>query len=250
MGYILGRGDVFIGERNAAGALLAGRRFHCPSFELEVSAEYAEHKNSTGRMRVRDARIAVEQMAKLAMVIDTKDTEALAWSVGGAVTEDEGTTFSAKPFPTGLAVGDVIPIPGSYVNLDTLTITDSAGTPATLSLNTHYTVDMKNGLLTIVNLASYTQPLKAAGETKVGNIISIATETEIERFIRFNGIDIGDGDKPIVVNVYRANIPPTKLVVKADGNEFTKFEFAPELLADSNAPFDGDFGQYAHVVVE
>lgn len=242
--YILGRGDVFIGERNAAGAILAGKRFHCPSFELEVSADYAEHKNSSGRMRVRDARIATEQMVKLAMSLDTKDPIILAMALGGVVTADAGTTFTNVAFPSGLAVGDVIPIPGGYNNLSTLVITDSAGAPATLSLNTHYTVDLANGLITIVNLAAYVQPLKASGQTAVGSIVSIATETTVEKFIRFNGIDIADDDKPLIADVFRAQIPLTKFPVKTDGNDFVKFDFAPELLADSNAPFDDAFGQY------
>lgn len=246
MAYLLARGDVFIGDRDAAtGAILAGSRFHCPMFELEVSAEYAEHKNSTGIIRVRDARAAVEQMAKLAMTLDTKDPAILAMALGGEVTADAGTTFTNKAFPSGLQVGSVIPIPGGFNNLSTLTLTDNAA--AALVLNTHYTVDLANGLITIISLGALAQPFKAAGQTAVGKIISIATKVSVEKFIRFNGIDIGDGNKPVIADIYRAQIPPTKTPLKTDGNDYAKFDFAPELLADANAPFAGAYGQYGNV---
>lgn len=245
--YFLGRGDVFIADYSA-GVLKAGKRFHCPSFELEVSAEYAMHKNSTGAIRLLDAKVATEQMGKLAMSLDVYDTDALAMILGGELTTDSGTSFSAKTFPSGLAVGDIVPIPGNYVNLASLALTDSTGSPVTLTLGTHYTVDLDNGLVTIVSLSGLTQPLKAAGATTAaGKSTSIATKTTIEKYIRFNGINIHDNSNA-VIEIFRAQIPPTKFPLKTDGNDFVKFDFAPELLADPSAPFSEAFGQYGRFV--
>lgn len=246
MAYFLGRGPVYIGDYQA-GVLKAVQKFHCPSFEVEVSAEYAEHKNSNGTVRVRDAKVATEQMGKINFTLDEADPNILAMVLGGSVTTDAGTSFSAKAFPTVSLTSPIVPVPGNFTNLASLTITDSAGTPATLSLGTHYTVDLDNGLVTFLNLASFTQPFKAAGATTAAKKqISIATQTSIEKAIRFAGINIADGTNAIV-QIYRVQIPPTKFPVKTDGNDFVKFEFAGDLLADLSAPFSEAFGQYGFI---
>lgn len=245
MGYLLASGDVYIGTY-VAGVLGALTKFHCPTFELEVSAEYAEHKNSSEVIRVRDARVAREQMAKLAMSIDTHDPEVLAMAVGGEVATDAGTSFSAKAFPSGLAVGNIVPIPGNYTDLSSLTIVDSTGSPVTLVLGTHYSVDMDAGLITILSLTSITQPLKASGATTAGGkIISVSTKATVEKFIRFVGTNYDN--TRVMADIHRAQIPPTKIPIKTDGNDFAKFDFAPELLADPSAPFSQAYGKYALV---
>lgn len=250
MGYLLGRGCVYIGERDATGLFKAVREFHTPEFELEVATEYAEHMNSCDAVKARDLRIVASQDAKARLVIDTHDPEILAYALGGEVTEQaSGGTFTAKAFPSGIVAGDIVPVPGGYVNLESLTITDSAGSPATLTAGTHYTADLENGLVTFITVGSYTQPFKAAGsENDAFDIVSIATETSIERFIRFAGINIADGDKPVIVDIFRASVGSSKVAAKNEGNEVAKFEFELALLRDENAPFSEDFGRYGRYV--
>src|SRR5215203_2799089 len=118
MGYLYGTGDTFIGDRAADGKFQPGKVYHTPEFEVEVEDERLQHKNTSGPKRQLDLDISLETMPKIRMVVDTFDDEILAIGAGGESTEVEtGDTFSAELFPAGIAVGDVVPIPGGWSNL-------------------------------------------------------------------------------------------------------------------------------------
>lgn len=249
--YLLGRGSVYIGTRDAAGAILAVKEFHCPEFEISVETEHAEHWNSSGEVKARDVYVAVKEDAKARIVLDEHDSDVFAMALGGTVTKATvGATFTAKAFPgSTIAAGDKYPVPGGYANLASLTITDSAGTPATLAAGTNYTVDLAAGVVTFTLVAGFTQPFKAAGaEANNSEIVSIATKGSVEKFVRFDGINIADNNKTVIVDLYRASFSPNKVQVKTEGNDVHKSEFEAVLLKDSNAPFSAAFGQFGRYV--
>jgi hypothetical protein len=252
MAYFLGRGKIYIGERGANGEFLAVAEFHCPEFEIDASEiEFLDHDNTSDVIAVRDLHIATKFTPKLALKIDTMTPMLLAMALGGEVTEVEnGSSFSAKAFPT-IAVGETLPIPGGYSNLDSLTITDSAGSPATLSAGTHYTADLLAGLVAFKNLGSFTQPFKAAGsEADDFSAVSIATVPATEKALRFVGVNIADTSHPrMVADILRASFDATKFMPKSSANEVQTFDFAPQLLADPHSPFNGDFGPYGRVMM-
>lgn len=250
MAYFYGRGLVFIGTR-VSGKLGPGQEFHCPEFEIEVGSERLQHYNTSEAEKALDLDIVTQWDAKLRMVIDEYDEEILATALAGETTEKtSGASFSAQAFPSGIAVGDVVPVPGGYSNLETLAITDSAGTPATLSAGTHYTADLSKGLVTFLNLGSYTQPFKAAGsENDDFHVISIANVPKVEKFVRFNGINLADDDQnPVILDIYRASIKPSKVAAKQTGNDVGSWEFEADLLIDSTAPFSEAFGKFGRFV--
>jgi hypothetical protein len=251
--YFYGSGKIFIGTRDAGGKFEPGAEFHCPSFEVEVEDERLQHKNTSGAKRVLDLDISLETMPKVKISIDTYSEEILAMALGGEATEKtSGSSFLAAsyPFPSGIAVNDVVPVPGGFSNLESLVITDSNGTPATLTAGTHYTVDLASGLVTFLNLGAFTQPFKAAGsENDNFHVISIGTATKKEKFVRFSGVNVADEDqKPHIIDLYRASFKPTKVAPKQTGSDVATFEFDVPLLADPNAPFSEDFGQYGRYV--
>ncbi|HRJ90429.1 MAG TPA: hypothetical protein PLX39_17265 [Pyrinomonadaceae bacterium] len=251
MAYFLGRGCVYIGERSASGAFNKVQEFHCPELEVEVTNEKAEHYNSCNALKVKDLSIATQVDAKCRMVLDTHDPKILAIALGGEYTEIEtGATFSALPFPAAIVAGDILPVPGAYTNLASLTITDSAGSPATLTAGTNYTADLNKGLVTFINVTGFTQPFKAAGaENDPLDAVSIGTVEQIERFIRFVGVNIAtDANTPVTLDLWRASINPSKFQIKNEGNEVARYEFEPMLLSDPNAPFSEDFGTYGRFV--
>lgn len=250
--YFLGRGCVWIGTRSAAGAFEAIEEFHCPEFEIDGGeVEYIDHFNTCEAIAQRDLHIATKFQPKVAFKIDTFTPKLVAAALGGEVTEvPTGNSFSAKAFPT-VAVNKSYPVPGGYSNLESLTITDSNGTPATLTANTHYTVDLVTGIVTFINLASYTQPFKAAGsEADDFNVVSIATRSDVEKYIRFAGINIADPtNPPMNVDIYRASFDASKFMPKSSGNEVFQFDFNPMLLKDPYSPFTGTFGDYGRILI-
>lgn len=243
MGYFLGRGCVYIGQRNGA-EILAVTQFHTNEFEISTEFEYAEHMNSCGAVKTRDVRVKTQSIASARVQIDEDAAEIIANAVGGSATADAGTAFTDLPLPDGLSTGDIIPVPKGYCDLSTLTIEDDVD--AALALTTNYTVDMASGLITLVDLTGFTQPLKATGQTNAGTDVSIANNSgAVERFIRFVGKNIAvDPHADTIIDLYRGSIEPTTLPVKTEGDEFRTVDFEIPLLEDANAPLDAALGKY------
>lgn len=251
MGYALIRGKVFIGDRDlATGAIKNLTEFHAAMCEIEVKEERATHYNSSDAVKAKDLSIVAQMDGTVTVDIDTHSPDVLAMALGGEVTvQTSGPTFAAMAFSSGITVGQTYAIPGGHVNLSTLTVTDSAGTPATLAAGTNYTIDLVSGLITFTNLGSFTQPFKAAGQVANGaNIVSIMTKRGTEKFIRVDGINIADGDKRMVVDIYRAAVGTSKVTAKTEGNDVNKYSFSADLLRDPNALNNSVFGKYGRIV--
>lgn len=248
--YMLLRGCFTLGSFDANGKKTAGVNVHSTEISVTVEDTYAEHKNTCGEISTIDARDLVERIVKLKVSIDQLKKEILGIALGGTVTNTAtGATFTAKTFPSGLADGDVVPIPGGYVNLASLTITDSNGTPATLTAGTHYTADLPGGLITILSLTGKTQPLKAAGAEKDDfDVIGLADEGKQERWGRFSGINLNDNNLPVVADFHRLSFNPVEVPLKQTGNDYSVFGFEPTLIKDESGDFDSTFGYYGRIV--
>ncbi|HEY8562794.1 MAG TPA: hypothetical protein VIL74_20620 [Pyrinomonadaceae bacterium] len=251
--YFYGRGEFFLGEIDADGNLLAGESFHCPEFEIEVEQERLQHENTSNAVAALDLDIVIKHMPKCRFVIDTFSESILANALSGeASVVETGNSFSAKAFPNPVVVGKTYPVPGGYSNLESFTMTDSAGTPATPTAGTHYSVDLPKGLVKFLNLGSFTQPFKAAGAEVDGyKAISIATIGTVLRFGRFAGINLADEENqtPFTATLYKMSINSNKIALKSTGSEVNSYEFNPSLLIDPNAPFAGALGQFGHLMV-
>ena len=63
-----------------------------------------------------------------------------------------------------------------------------------------------------------------------------------ERWIRFEGLNTADGNREVVIDLYRVAINPAKeLSIITD--ELLKFELSGQVLADLTKPVGGDLGQ-------
>lgn len=252
MGYFLGRGKIFIADRDATtGQPGEFIQYHCPEVEAEMQTEYADHYNSNDRVKALDLHIITQQEGQLRIVLDEFEADALGMALGGEVTDvATGATFTDVAFPAGVVAGKKYSVPGGYVNLDTLTIEDSAGTPVALALNTNYTVDLASGIVTFVDITGFTQPFTATGaEADAFEVVSMQTRGVVEKYIRFDGINVAvEPNKPLISDFYRVSIGPNKIALKNEGNEVNKFEFNGMMLRDETAPFDSTFGKYGRVV--
>ena len=103
----------------------------------------------------------------------TKENLALAL-YGNHVVGTPGTV-TAEP------VGGAAPVPGdryflAHPKVSSLVVIDSAGTPATLTLGTHYTADTDFGALQFLDTTGFTAPFKASYAYGVATEIGISSE--------------------------------------------------------------------------
>ena len=233
-------GDLYLAKRDANGK--AGKLENLgdfPMFSLSATAEYAENYNSRGRFKVRDVRFA--RQVTMAGKITIKDATAknLAKLLYGAVNTLTGATTTDEPFPrSDCANGEMDLVPGVSIPsaLSAFSIKDSAGTPATLSLTTKYTVDLDNGIVTWVDVAGYTQPFKATYTQANRELVSFARNAaaDDEYYAVLVGENAANNYEKTKVVLYRVSISPGSLqIVDTESNEAAgKYEIDLIPLAD------------------
>lgn len=249
--YFFGRGDVYLGDRDANGEAKAlTHLIEVPELEITPSVSRVQNFNTNAAISSKDLDIAHKVDGTVRMVVKDFDKTIIKLGLFGAINDETGTsTFTALSFPSGIAVGDVVPVPGAKSNLSSLTITDSAGTPATLSSGTHYTVDLATGLVTFLNLGSYTQPFKAAGGVAAGNAgIGMLKARSAEKYLIFNGINIASNDEKVRLDLFRvAFFTAQKMGLKTTGEEPQMWEFEGSILADPMRSDSATMGRYGNL---
>jgi len=126
-------------------------------------------------------------------------------------------------------------------------LTDSAGTPATLILGTHYTVDTDFGAVQFLDVSGFTAPFKASYTFGTATEIGIFTQALPERFLRLEGINTAQNNAKVLVELYRVAFDPLK-EISFISDEYNKFELEGSLLADTTKPFDAVLGQFGRIV--
>lgn len=244
----IGRGCIYIGDRNSSGQVINLTEIHTPKFEVQVDVEVKERENTCEAISSIDVRVATKHTGKVMITTDEHNAKLIAIALGGEVVENTAQTFTNKPFPSGIVVGETLPIPGGYANIGTLALSDNAAAP--LALGTNYTQDLPYGMVTFVNLGALTQPFKATGATVAsGKTVSVMTKQIVEKFIRFKGINIAANDAKCMFDVYRASFGPSKITPKDSGGDFQSIDFEGTLLSDPNAALDTTFGKFGKYIL-
>jgi len=174
----------------------------------------------------------------------TKENLALAL-YGTHVVGTSGTV-------TAETIGGATPVVGdryflAHPKVSTLVVVDSAGTPATLTLGTHYTADTDFGALQFLDTTGFTAPFKASYGYGVATEIGIFTQALPERYLRLEGLNTAQNNAKVLVELYRVAFDPLK-EISFISDEYNKFELEGSLLADGTKPFDAVLGQFGRIV--
>lgn len=237
--YLFLRGCLVIGKFDASGARVGGKELHTVSMDIKVEDTYAEHMNTCSAVAKRDARDLVERKVSATVEIDELADESLDLGLAGATTNTPtGTAFTAQSFPLGLVVNKPVPVPGNRMNLESLTMVDSTGSPVTLVAGTHYTVDLRAGLVTFLTFTGLTQPIKASGDIVDDyDTTTIGTESKAERWGRFSGVNLNNSNKAVIVDIPMMQIDPASVKIKESGNNYSSMSFECTFVEDSTYGF-------------
>jgi hypothetical protein len=214
--YLSGQAKVYEAVRNAAGDPQSFRFMgNSPQFDLAGNINTVEHQESQSGQRLVDLRLITGKKLDLTLNVQEFLPENLALllfgnlytSVSGSVTGEQ-----LGGGATGITAGMSFALKNA--NITSLVITDSAGTPATLASGTDYSANLPYGLVTILNVGSYTQPFKAAYSKAVGQkSVDMFTNQPANRWFRLIGVNTAqqnsDGSfKRFVVDLYNVQIDP------------------------------------------
>lgn len=244
--YASFQGRVFLGKRDAAGNPIELRTpGNVAELKLSLKTDVLEHYESQSGQRSLDHRMIKQKSATVTLTIEEFTKENLALALYGNYTTGATGTVTDEPLPTVVAVGDRYPLAHPLVS--TLVVKDSAATPATLTLDTHYTADPEFGAIQFLDLAAFVQPFKASYSYGAVTEIGIFTQPLPERFLRLEGLNTAQGNAKTLVELYRIAFDPLK-ELSLISNEYNKFEMEGSLLADPTKPLDATLGQFGRIV--
>lgn len=245
--YASFQGRVFLGKRDEAGRPVEVRSpGNVAELKLSLKTDVLEHYESQSGQRSLDHRMVKQKSATVNLTIEEFTKENLALALYGNHVTGAGGSVSAEP------VGGATPTPGdrtflAHPKISALIVTDSASTPATLDLGTHYTADTDFGAIQFLDLSGFIAPFKAAYTYGAATGIGLFTQALPERYLRLEGINTAQGNAKVLVELYRVAFDPLKEIAFIS-DEYNKFELEGSLLADPTKPFDAVLGQFGHIV--
>ena len=115
----------------------------------------------------------------------------------------------------------------------------------------HYSVNAKHGSLVVLGChvgRPVPEPFTVDYAYGAAQSTAMFTQPLPERWIRFEGLNTADGNREVVIDLYRVAINPAKeLSIITD--ELLKFELSGQVLADLTKPVGGDLGQFGRLVL-
>jgi hypothetical protein len=238
------QGKVFLGTRLTGGK--PGALFwvgDAPKCDVALQTEAEDQKESYSGNRLTSARLQKGNSATVALTLNWASSQNLALGLYGTEIAVTSGTVTAETLPT-VAAGDYVIL--EHGGISSLVITDSAGTPASLTAGTHYGLDSANGgTVKILDLASFVQPLKAAYAYTASADVTMFTAAPPERYLFLDGINTVDGS-PVRVRLYKVRFDPSSSI-PCINDGFGQLELSGSVLYDSEAAVDANLGGFGKI---
>ncbi len=245
--YASFQGRVYLGKRDINGNPIEVRSpGNVAELKLSLKTDVLEHYESQSGQRSLDHRMIKSKSATINLSIEEFTKENLALALYGTHVATASGTVTDEP------IGGAVPVVGdryflAHPKVSTLVVKDSAGTPATLTLGTHYTADTDFGAIQFLDTTGLTAPYKASYAFGDVSEIGIFTQPLPERYLRLEGLNTAQGNAKVLVELYRVAFDPLKELALIS-TEYNKFDLEGSLLADSTKPYDAVLGQFGRIV--
>lgn len=250
MSYFSGQGRVFLAQRDANGNPLSLRWVgNVPDLKISLNVETIEHKESYSGQRLTDLQLIKSKDGEFSCTLEELSVENLELSLFGVTSATTSGTVVDETLPTGITAGETRLLAHQFVS--NVVITDSAASPVTLPA-TQYTVHEAQGAITFNDITTggpYTQPFKVDYDYGAAKTVAMFRSAQPEVWLRFDGINTADGNKPVIVDLYRVAINPTK-DLSLISDEQQRFELSGRVLADVTKPADGALGQFGRIIMQ
>jgi hypothetical protein len=247
--YLLLKGRLFVAKRNTDGSPKALRDVgECPLMKVMVEAEFLDNQPTDKPVQGTDLHVLFGLKVSGSMQVKEATKDNLALMSFGTVVEQTTATITARAFPSGIVAGETYQLPGGLANVSAVTIVDSQVTPATLVEGTDFTIDKVFGTITFISVAGKTQPFKISCTAGATSDVAIATGAPEELFLLLKGTNIGEGNKPVLLELYDVACEPAKeLPGKTNAKEVGAYEIAFQAVEDEEKGTDpvlGSYGRY------
>jgi hypothetical protein len=206
---------------------------NCPKFDVAFNPNSVERNSSMETSRSPLRRMTQTTQAQVTIVTDEFNKKNVALGTLARVDEvaaDTVTTIN-HTFPTGALVGDVLAVP--QTNINTQVITDSTGSPKTLTLGVNYSQDLFSGHITLLDLTTggpYVQPFKSAHKQGAVTVMAGLAVSAQELWCTCAGTNADNGQRGNL-DVFRVRLDPMKLLQWIN-SDYSDFELSGSALID------------------
>lgn len=250
--FFQGRGTTYLAERSATAITGPAVPICQDAFSIALATESFEHINKCGAVDSPDLRAVKSTSGTVTLTYADVEDKKFAIAVLGTVNPaGAALTVTDEALPDNLVAGDIYFAGGveRHRALTSVVITDSATTPATLTVTTNYTVDAVSGAITFVDVSTFNQPfIIDYGYTDPGSV-SFLSAAQKEYFLSFENINKLNANDPGAVEAYRVRFDPASLLDFLS-DEVQSLELTGTMLADSTKLVtDTEFGQFGRRIL-
>lgn len=252
--YFRGQGKLYIGTRDALGNPQALRWVgNVPELKLGLQVDNIEHKESYSGQSLTDLKIVKGKSTSLNFTLEdfAKDNlamaiygAALSVAAGSAIT---GEVLGGTPAVTTLAVGQTFV--ASKRNGSAVIVKDSTATPKTLVKDVNYTIDVASMTITLIDVTTggpFTGPLKVDYTPGISTEIGMFNTPQADLFMRFVGMNTADSGKPVIVDLYKVSLNPTK-ELSFITDDLAQLQIEGAALLDAMKPVSSALGQFGAI---
>lgn len=238
--YYSGQGRFYVAERHATtGAPMGFTELgNIPSLSIDIETTKYEHKESQTGNRAVDLSIIQEKKGTFTMTLENINGFNLALALWGntavtgvtAITDEQIVAYHDLPVP--LAQPNVNSTPTPVVG-------DDAVPTTTYTVDVDYTIDLVHGTITALSTGSITdgQTIFVDYTPKATTKVEAFTESSMERWLRFEGLNTIDGSS-VVVDMFKASFDPLTGYGLIN-EEIAAIELTGNVLLDDLQPSNG-----------
>lgn len=242
-----GQGSIYLAKRDSAGKPLGARPVGDATLTIALATEVDEHTEKQSGQRLVNHRLGKKKTATTTIVADEWDMENLALVLYGEIIRETGGTVTAESLPT-VEVG--LKYLFQHTNVSSVVITDSTPVTAKTLASSQYSVHGPGGSIVVNDKTTggaYVEPFKAAYTYGAADKVGMFTQPVPEVWLRFEGVNTADNNKPVIVDLFKVQLDPTRqldLITDSYGT----FELVGNALLDSERPADDVLGQFGSIV--
>jgi len=246
MPYYSGQGKLLVANvvNGVPGAFR--RLFDVGELTVTADIEVEEVQENESGGRLTSLRLQGKKATSFSFKLRHFTDRNVAMMLYSTASVIAASTATNQVAPNPLAVGDFWRLPHQRVS--SVVITDSAGSPATLTLNTHYRISSADhGTIEILNLAALVQPFKAAYSYAAVVNIPMFTTGIVEMWLRFEGLNTANSNEPVLVELYRCAMDPVRNL-ELINNKAWEGDMQGSALYDETKASDTVLGSFGRVV--
>lgn len=242
------QGRIYLGTRLANGQpdklTWVGDQSSC---ELSLNTENADRTETYSGQRLQSARLRTSTTVELSLALRYFNAYNVQLSLYATPQNVAGASVAAEELPADIVAGNRIVL-AKPANVRSLVLTDSTGSPVTLTAGTHYRQDATNGgVIEFLDVSGLTQPIKAAYEHDGFTSLPLFTAQSPERYLMLDGINTIDGSR-VRAHLYRVQFNPVEGLAFIN-EEFGELSLSGTALFDSAMAADATLGGFGRLEI-